>query len=186
MALQDPILERADRFRSLFEDEPAFRAWYDSALPRVYSFILARCGGASSDALELTQETFMEAVRNRQRYDGRADPVTWLCAIARNKIADRYRRRMRDERHQLVLLEGAAEPAVAEQTDAVDARDAVLTTLRSIPRSQSMVLALHYLDGQPVREIARTIGRTESSVESLLVRGRESFRRAYRADEVLR
>ena len=179
--------ERASRFQALFADEEAFRAWYEQALQRVYSFVLVRCGGVVSDAMELTQETFVEATRSRMRYDGRADPVTWICGIARNTIADSYRRKRRDELRRFSPLHDETdepEVSVPEPGGEVDAREAVFSALRSIPHSQGLVLALHYLDELPMREIARLIGRSESSVESLLSRGRESFRRAYSAAEV--
>lgn len=177
--------ERAAGFQALIADEDAFRSWYDRALPRVYSFVLARCGGVGTEALELTQEIFVEAVRSRMGYDGRADPITWMCGIARNKIADRFRRRSREQRRHLALInEQIRESALREAAEEVDAREAVLAVLRTIPATQSIVLTLHYLDELPVREIARMLGRSESAVESLLTRGRESFKRIYTESEV--
>jgi RNA polymerase sigma-70 factor (ECF subfamily) len=180
VASQNDIRDRAAEFQALFGDETAFRTWYERALPRVYSFVLARCGGGAAEALDLTQETFVDAIRDRSRYDGRADPITWLCAIARHKITDHFRRRMREERRHLALV--AAEPgedAGPTPSNHVDARETVLEALRSIPGSHGVVLALHYLDGHSVREIAELLGRTESAVESLLTRARESLKRVY-------
>jgi DNA-directed RNA polymerase specialized sigma24 family protein len=48
---------------------------------------------------------------------------------------------------------------------------------------QRAVLVLHYLDVLPVSEIAAELERSESSIESLLSRGRESFRRALAAGD---
>ena len=55
-------------------------------------------------AEELTQQTFVEAVRRRGSFDGRSEVVTWLCSIGRHKLADHYRRLERDERHRLRIL----------------------------------------------------------------------------------
>jgi RNA polymerase sigma-70 factor (ECF subfamily) len=41
------------------------------------------------------------------------------------------------------------------------------------------VLVLRYLDGLSVPEIAATVGRSVAAVESLVARGRVSFKRAY-------
>jgi RNA polymerase sigma-70 factor (ECF subfamily) len=180
VASQNDIRDRAAEFQALFGDEAAFRTWYDRALPRVYAFVLARCGGGTGEALDLTQETFVDAIRDRRRYDGRADPITWLCAIARHKIADHFRKRMREERRRLALV--AAEPAEdagPAPSNHVDARAAVLEALRGIPATQGVVLALHYLDGHSVREIAELLGRSQSAVESLLTRARDGFKRVY-------
>src|SRR3954447_20451199 len=58
--------------------EPAtFRAFYDDALPRIYGYFLHRVGRTAAVAEELTQETFVAAVRElgRGRRPGRAAAV---------------------------------------------------------------------------------------------------------------
>jgi RNA polymerase sigma-70 factor (ECF subfamily) len=166
--------DRATEFRSLFEDEARFRAWYDAALPTVYGFVFVRCGGVRQIAEDLTQEAFVEAVRGRDRFDGRSDPVTWICSIARHRLVDHFRRQHRDERRRLRLLTRGNEPSVST---AHEERDAVLRTLREMPPLQRAALVLHYLDDLPLNEVADVLDRSESAVESLLARGRESFRR---------
>lgn len=171
--------ERAREFRALFESERAFRAWYDRALPKVFGYAYDRCGGVRSVAEELTQETFVEAVRSRDRFDGRSDPVTWLCAIAGHKLADHWRRLHREERRRLRLV---ADPLGDDPDEAAwratEDRALVLEALRSLPAMQQAAMALHYLDDLPVAEVAHRLGRSASAVESLLSRGREAFRRA--------
>lgn len=175
--------DRAGEFRSLFEDERRFRAWYDAALPTVYGYVFLRCGGVRQLAEELTQEAFVEAVRNRDRFDGRADPVTWICAIAKRRLVDHFRRQHREERRRMRLIAGgeAIDRPVAPASP--EERDLVLRTLRGLPALQRAVLVLHYLDDLPVSEIAHELDRSESAVESLLARGRETFRRALPAAE---
>ncbi|MBI3648959.1 MAG: sigma-70 family RNA polymerase sigma factor [Actinobacteria bacterium] len=163
----------------MFEDERAFRAWYDYAIPRVYGYLFDRCGGVRSVAEELTQETFVDVVRNRNRFDGRSDPITWAVSIARHKLSDHYRRLARDERRHLKLVSGrVVEGAGEDPWDVAESREDVLWALRSLTAMQRAVLVLHYMDELPVTEISSEIGRSESAVESLLSRGRESFRRA--------
>ena len=170
-------LERATSFRTLFDDERAFRAWYDDAIPRVYGYLYHRTGGMTAVAEELTQETFVDAVRNRSRYDGRSDPLTWVIAIARHKLADHYRQRSRDERRHLKLMTAGLSAGDGDPGSGAESREDILRALRRLPSMQRAVLALHYLDDLPVSQIAAELGRSESSVESLLSRGREGFRR---------
>jgi RNA polymerase sigma-70 factor, ECF subfamily len=174
--------ERASDFRAVLADERAFRDWYERSLPYVYGYVFDRCGG-SSVAEELTQETFVEAVRHQAGFDGRADPLTWVCAIARHKLADHFRRLEREERRQARLEAHHAEEQPDREVPGVgaDAADAVRHALRSLPAMQGAALVLHYLDELSVREIAGLLGRSESAVESLLSRGREAFRRTYEA-----
>jgi RNA polymerase sigma-70 factor, ECF subfamily len=172
---------RTEDFLALFDDEGAFRRWYDGTLPGVYAFVLYRCGGVRSVAMEITQEAFVEAFRHRARFDGRSAPSTWICGIARHKLADHFRRRAREERRHVSLaaIPDLGEADHEEWERSADAREDVLRALRTIPPVQGAVLALHYLDGMSVREIARTLDRTEKAAESLLSRGRENFKRAF-------
>ena len=166
--------------RSLAEvvgDEATFRDWYERSLPRVYRFLLARTNGDVALAEELTQQTFVEAIRKRHTFDGRADAVTWLCAIGRNRLADHYRRTGRDQRRQLRLIGQSPAPELAWR--ASDTRLAVERALSELPDDQRLALVFRYLDDLPVREIATLLGRSESATESLLSRGRDAFRRAY-------
>ena len=59
----------------------------------------------------------------------------------------------------------------------------MLSALRSLPTLQRAAIVLRYLDGLSVREVAAAIGKSESATESLLSRGREQFRRAFREGE---
>ena len=57
-----------------------------------------------------------------------------------------------------------------------------MTSTRPWPRFpalQRAVLVLHYMDRLSVRDVARSIGKTEAATASLLARGREAFRQAY-------
>lgn len=163
---------------AIMRDEVRFRDWYDLALPRVYRYLLARCGGDEELAEEITQQTFVAAIRNRHRFDGRADAVTWLCAIGRNRLVDHYRRHGREaRRHERLVAEHnrtADAPWLASET-----RDAVATAVVQLPPDQRLALLFRYLDGMSVREVAAAIGRSEKTTESLLSRAREAFRRAY-------
>jgi RNA polymerase sigma-70 factor, ECF subfamily len=163
---------------AIVRDEARFRDWYDATLPRVYRYLLARCGGDETLAEELTQQTFVEAIRHRERFDGRADVVTWLIAIARNRLVDHYRRDDRDRRRHDRLITEHRSTADAPWR-AADAREAVVAALDQLPGDQRLVLLFRYFDGLSVREVASAIGRSEKAAESLIARARESFRRAH-------
>lgn len=177
--MEEAARDRAERFREIFVDERTFRSWYNRALPVVYSFVFARAGNEAEVAVDITQDTFVEGVRSRNRFDGSSDPLTWLCGIARHKIADHYRRLERERRRLFRLIRGRG-PEETFQEEQFETREAVAGALRSLPPAQQAVLTMHYLDEMPVKEIASALGRSASSVESLLARGRQSFKRAYR------
>ncbi len=77
-------------------DREAFTAFYQAALPRVYGYLLARCGGIAWLAEELTQEAFVAAVADIKRGNAVADPIRWILGIAGNKFVDHVRRQERE------------------------------------------------------------------------------------------
>jgi len=163
---------------ALVRDEAAFRAWYDGAMPRVYRYLVLRCGGDHGLAEELTQQTFAEVIRRRDRFRGRADVVTWLIAIARNKLVDQYRRHGQEARRHGRLVD-LHRTSVDPEWDRHEERDAIERALATLPPEQRLALLFRYLDDLPVRDVAAAIGRSEKATESLLVRARTTFRRAY-------
>jgi RNA polymerase sigma-70 factor (ECF subfamily) len=161
---------------AVFADEDAFRAWYETALPRVHRYLYHRCGRDRALAEELTQETFVEAIHSRRRFAGRDDPVTWVIGIARHRLADHFRRLERHQRRVIALAAHAetnAAPPMGEPDDELAA------ALAALPASQRAAIVLRYLDDLPVREVARLLRRSEKAVESLLSRGRDALRTTY-------
>ena len=166
---------RAAGFVALCTDGGAFRAWYDTALPRVFGYVHGRASGDTALAEEITQQAFISAIEARARYDGRADAVTWICAIARNALLDHYRRASRDERwHLAVVVHEIVDRD--SRLERLDQREEVIAALRALTVDQRGAMLLRYADGLPVREVARLIGRSEAATESLLSRARERLR----------
>jgi len=176
---QDP--DRRTELAAIFADERRFRPWYDVAVRRVYAYLFGRCGGDASLAEELTQLTFTDALRHRDSYDGRADSITWLIAIARNRLLDHLRRQEREERRRLRLV--IREIAPQDTHDAAwqtrDEHDDIVQAMRGLPAAQRAALIMHHVDGLSIREVAAAMDRSETAIESLLSRGRERFRTLY-------
>lgn len=162
-----------------FASQSSFDAWYDAALPRVHRYVYARCGYDRDLAEDLTQQAFVEAVRVRGTFDHRSDPVTWVCSIARHRLADHFRRLDAEERRNLRLVELDGGPSPLADPSDVAEREAIQAALSSLPALQRAVLIFTALDGLSVREAAVLLGRTESATESLLHRARLAFRAAY-------
>jgi len=151
---------------------------YDTAMPVVYGYLLARCGGAPV-AEELTSETFLAAVDALQRRQAHEAVTTpWLIGVARHKLVDHWRRQARDDRRQETIERDLATepPDLWEgQLDALLARE----TLDQLLPDHRAALTLRYLDDLPVGEVAALLDRSVHAAEGLLVRARAAFRRAY-------
>ena len=173
-----------DELQAALASDDAFESWYRRTLPRVYSYLFSRCGNDPALAEELSQQTFIAAVDQRSRFDGRSDSVTWLCGIARHKLADHFRLVEREERRRMRLevRQIQVDEATAAHPPDPDDRAAIGDALRSLPANQRAVLVFVVLDDLPVAEVARLVGKSPAATQSLLHRARDGFRRAYQGD----
>jgi len=176
MSLESVAAQSPTAFEAAFADERAFQAWYEQMLPRVYGYLLNRCGRNSHTAEELTQETFVEAIKSRRSFNG-PDSAAWLIGIARHRLLDHLRRESRREIGLLRVIARTQPQVVWLGSEEPD--DALAASLQRLPATQRAAVILRYVDDLPVRDVARLLGRSEGAVESLLSRGRETLRREY-------
>jgi RNA polymerase sigma-70 factor (ECF subfamily) len=151
-------------------------AIYRVALPRVYGYLLSRCGSTSL-AEDLASETFLAAVHASRQGNLSEVSVAWLVGVARHKLVDHWRQREREER-SLAAVE-PTEPDVEDPWEEWLDTDAAYSALALLPIPQRAALTLRYLDGLPVADVAEHLGRSLHATETLLVRARAALRRHY-------
>ncbi len=170
---------QAEAAAALGLDPESFRAFYEEALPRMYGYFLHRCGGSIAIAEDLTQETFLAAVRELKKEKRVEAPTPWIYGIARHKLVDHYRRQEREERSLALAFEAEEREEELVVADDPEAQERAIAALASIASTQRAALVLCYVDGLSVPEAARALEKSVEAVESLLARGRQSFKRAY-------
>ncbi|MDH2428653.1 sigma-70 family RNA polymerase sigma factor [Sphaerisporangium sp. TRM90804] len=142
---------------------------YREHWPLVCGYLLRRTRDPHL-AEDLAQETFVKATRALLGWRGES-PAAWLLSIARNVLADHFRR----SRAELPLPGpeelGAREPVV----DALAVRDA----LDRLPERQRRLLVLVYFDGFSLAEVAAMSGRSVASIKTALWRARAAFADVY-------
>lgn len=159
-------------------------AAYKAHAGTVYRFLLAQCGSAQL-AEELTQETFYQAVRSIDRYDGSCKLSVWLCQIAKHLWYQQLRRKRRET--PLGDLppeeEGGTRPVLPcspSPEEAVQARQRHLQLLHSIhvlPEAAREVVYLRALGELSFAEIGEIMGKTENWARVTFYRSKEKLRR---------
>lgn len=168
-----PGYGEAALLRAVAAGEPdAVRTLMDAHVPVVYGYVLARVGGNEGVAEDIMQETLIEGVRSAEGFRGDASLSTWLCTIARRRIARHWER----ERRQTEVA-AAMPPRTEEPHVVIDIRDEVLRALGNLAPLHRQVLVLKYLDEYSVEQIAAEVGRPRVQVQSLLQRARDALRR---------
>lgn len=152
----------------------AFLGVYERTLDEVYSYVASRVSDRA-DAEDVTQDVFVMGARYAAR-GGNVD-VAWLKTVARNKLIDHWRVRVRQER-KLALAYSIEEPAMVDVDIPVDAERVtqVLAALNPVYRA---ALVFRHLDGLSVPEVATLLGRSVEATEQVLSRARAAFRSAY-------
>lgn len=167
---------------AIVEDDVAFRAWYERTAPRVFAYLLSRCGSQPL-AEELLQATFVAVVRRPGTFDGRGDVIPWLIGIARHQLARHFRKQAGEERWWRSGDVREIEPASGgNEFHGAQLGADIRVALGALPASQQAALIFRFLDGLSVRDVATHLGRSEDATESLIRRARTQFERAYRGD----
>src|SRR5690349_19653668 len=146
-------------------------AIYRVALPRVYGYLLPRCGDASL-AEDLTAETFLAAVSASRGGALSELNVAWLVGVARHKLVDHWRRLEREQR-SLAAVE-ADVPELEDPWEEFFETESAYAALAKLSVPQRAALTLRYLDGLPVAEVAEHLGRSLHATETLLARSRSA------------
>jgi len=163
-------------------DETALRNLVDFYSDPLYAYLFHLLDGNRQDTDDLWQEVWSAMLKALPGFRGDSRFFTWLCAIARRKAADHYRRP-----HQSAITEQDVEtcenlPDQAELPEEWmvrrETRLYVVQALAALPLAHRTVLQLRYGDGCSVEETSRRMNVTYKAAESLLSRAREAFRRA--------
>jgi RNA polymerase sigma-70 factor, ECF subfamily len=158
-------------------DTHGIAALYDATLDHIYGYLLLRVGGDAPIAEDLTQETYLALAEQIRSGAMPPAPLPWLLRVARNKLIDFYRRQERTAlRIGRWTEEAEQQGAGAEGIERLPDRELLRAALNRLPPGQRLAIALHYLDGLSVTEIARELEKSEHAVESLLARGRTGLR----------
>ena len=147
----------------------AFARVYEENFSAIYNYIYAQILQKET-AEDLTSDVFLRALSHYESYDSaRAKERTWLFAIARNRVIDHFRSGKRS-----VSLEDVAEPSTSfeEQykllTD--DPQREVYRLLSMLERKDRELVALRYLNGMKVNDIAAMLGVSAAAVSKRMTR----------------
>jgi len=145
--------------------------------------LVQRILGDSEEARDVVQVTFFKVWENRQKFDERWSPNTWIYRIASNLAIDHLRsRRSRERSHEPVRQH------LRQVADASSSRDlaglqhsevaAIFRELSTgLSEKQRMVFLLREMEGLSSPEVAGILGCRESTVRNHLFNARKYLRR---------
>ena len=147
-------------------DDEAFAELYEKYFPPVYGMIFARLkDGTAAD--DVVSEIFMKVALNLDSHDKKYAFSTWLFTIARNTLADYYRRQIRRfEESWDAFLE--REAPISEQPEekllASERTEKLLRAVGKLTELQRRIIELKYWSELSNVEIAEILGLSASNV----------------------
>lgn len=153
----------------------------------IYSYVRSRLAPRYEHVEDLVQETFLAAWENLSRYGGSGSLQGWLMAIARHKVEDYYRARLRIPEPIDDLNEDAVALTIAPKVHTLIEQGQLSAktqqVLASLPEQYRFVLIWRYWDKASARDMALKTGKTEKAIERLLARARSEFRERWNGGE---
>lgn len=148
----------------------AFDAVYRSHLSRVYSYVAYRVGNREL-AEDITAQVFEKAWRSWSGFDPqRAQPSTWLTAIARNAVTDHLRGSGRRRPLHLDEEALAAPDDPVSQMEAGELRRELAVAIAELDDREKEILSLKFGARMTNRQIAASLGVSQSNAGTILFR----------------
>jgi RNA polymerase sigma-70 factor (ECF subfamily) len=180
--------EFVDRLRK--GDPEAFDTLITRYSGDIYS-LLYRMTEDSEEARDLTQETFLSALKAIKMFRGDAELKTWLFRIAINQFRNRFRWWKRRKRSETMSLDKPIGEGTATVADTIadegespeqavlrhEQRDRLMKAVAALPEIFRETIVLCDIEGLGYEETARTLEINIGTVKSRLARGREQLRK---------
>jgi RNA polymerase sigma-70 factor (ECF subfamily) len=160
-------------------DEDDFRRIYRDTLDGLYGFVSRRCDGDRELAEDITQETWLRAVRAWRVSGAPEQPLAWLTTVSRNLLANHHRR------GRVAALGDVHLDTVDVADDAADSLDEsegarrlslLGRAMARLSESQRGLLHAFHFKRRRVADIAHDDGVSERAIEGRLRRARERLR----------
>lgn len=145
------------------------------ALQRDVRRYVAYLSADPQSADDLTQETFLRALKSLPGFEGRSSARTWLLSIARRTVADDLRYKASRPRISDHDWQFAAERAQPADLPGFDDGIALADLLDKLPADRREVFVLTQLVGIPYAQAATHLGCPTGTVRSRVARARTTL-----------
>lgn len=152
---------------------------YQQYAQRVYKFLVS-LSGDEDIAEEVLQETFYQAIKNINKYDGSCKITTWLCAIAKNQLMVYQRKHPAMDEY-----DNSHEQAPSTEQQVVQAynKAELLKRVHSFDEPAREILYLRLFGDLSFKEIGEILGRSENWARVTYYRSKEKLRKELEKDE---
>jgi RNA polymerase sigma-70 factor (ECF subfamily) len=183
-----PLLSLA--LRAAGGDLEATREVIEAIAPRVVRVVRAIVGPSHVDADDVAQQALIAVVQAMPRFRGECEPASYATRIAvRTAITARRKARTWTSRHdagvELAEIPSSKSDAPLEEVRAERRRAILRELLDALPEEQADALALKFVMGWSLEEIAAASSVPVNTVRSRMRLAKEAMRKRIEADPSL-
>jgi RNA polymerase sigma-70 factor (ECF subfamily) len=155
-------------------DRAALRVVYQDTSAKLFGVCL-RILKDRGEAEDVLQEVFVTVWRRAASFDpGRASPITWMVAIARNRAIDRLRASAISRRMEPIESADAVSdpaPAAVERVELAQQHQRLSRCLEELEARQASAIREAFLDGTTYEELAARMSVPLGTMKSWIRRG---------------
>jgi RNA polymerase sigma-70 factor (ECF subfamily) len=127
-----------------------------------------------SEAEDVLQDVYVTVWRKAATFDpGRASPITWMVAIARNRAIDRLRARAAGRLEPIEAADAVSDPAPAavERVELAQQHQRLIRCLEELDARHASAIRAAFLDGATYEELAARMKVPLGTMKSWIRRG---------------
>lgn len=150
-----------------------FGLLYEKYFDQIFRFVFRRLGGDEELTGDLTQQTFMKAMVNMQKYDDRGLPFSsWLYRIAQNEVSMHFRS---SKKESSVCVDQASVVNLMEDIAPVnymtlEEQERLVQMLNELNEEHLEILELRYFQAISFKEISEIYNISEANAKMRVYR----------------
>ena len=137
--------------------------------------------GQQESIEECINDVFLAIWNNAKKFDGNQDDFRkWICAIARFKAIDYYRKLQLDSPVSYDFIDFDAANSVEDEVLRIENRKELTKLLNKLSEIDRKIFMMKYVLGLSSNEIGEQLGLTRSAVDNRLHRGKKILNEKYK------
>lgn len=157
-------------------DHSAFGYFVDTYQDMAVTIAYRVCGNMQ-DAEDIVQDSFVKAFHNLHTFKSDSKFSTWFYRIVYNTAITEIRSASHNVQYvdyeQMGLADSYADFDTLGQIEEDEKKELLNVALEKMPRDESLILSLFYLEENSVKDITKITGLTESNIKVKLHRARK-------------
>lgn len=166
-------LSEPEIIRLAKKQQEYFGMLYENYFEQIFRFVFRRLGGDEETAGDLTQQTFIKAMANMDKYTDKGLPFSsWLYRIAQNEVSMHFRASKKtvsvaiDQQSVLGLLDDVT----SSHHMSLEEQEKLVRLLNELEQEQCDLLELRYFQGISFKEISEIYNISEANAKMRVYR----------------